>query len=282
MARDVRETPRTGAEQIVAAMAASASAALERAGLAIAGIAAAGCSAPGPLDHLSGVVHEAPNLAGFLQFPLGRRLADELGLPVFVDRDTAMAAIGEALAGAAMGRRDFVYLTVSTGVGGAVVSGGRMLRGASGTAGELGHLPVDLDGPRCGCGANGCAEAFAAGRNLADQFGVPDARLVYAAAAAGDARARSLIARAEAALGSLAVGLVNALNPSLLIVGGAVAEHQPAHVLEPMRRAIAERAFRTPAAAVRVVPPLLGSDVSLIGAALAARDRAAGEAGWFM
>ena len=105
---------------------------------------------------------------------------------------------------------------------------------------------------------------------------------MYAKAAAGDARAAALVARAEAALENLAVGIVNALNPERIVVGGSVAEHEPAHVLEPMRRAIAERAFQVPAAAVAVVPSALGGDVSIIGAALAARDRAAGEGAWFL
>jgi glucokinase len=105
---------------------------------------------------------------------------------------------------------------------------------------------------------------------------------VYAKAASGDERAGALIARAEAALENLAVGIVNALNPERIVVGGSVAEHEPAHVLEPMRRAIAERAFKVPAAAVRVIPSALGADVSIIGAALAARDRASGKAQWFL
>ena len=228
-------------------------------------------------------MHEAPNLVGMIEYPLADRLSAALaGLTVFVDHDTAMAAVGEAMAGAAVGVRDFVYITVSTGLGGKIVSGGRLLRGVRGTAGELGHFPVALDGPRCGCGSFGCAESFAAGRNLADQFGVADAERVYAAAASGDARAAALVARAEAALANLAVGLANALNPSLIVVGGSVAEHQPAHVLEPMRRAIRERAFRVPAASVRVVPAALGADVGLLGSVLAARERAAGRGEWFL
>jgi len=202
---------------------------------------------------------------------------------VFLDRDTVMAAIGEGTIGAAKGVRDFIYLTVSTGVGGAIVSNGRMVRGVSNTAGELGHFPVDLSGgTRCRCGGHDCVESYAAGRNIAEAYGVDDAAVVYASAAAGDTRAAGIIARAEAALENLAVGIVNALNPERIVVGGSVAEHEPTHVLDPMRRAIAERAFKVPAAAVTVVPSALGGDVSIVGSALAARDRAAGEGGWFL
>ena len=186
-------------------------------------------------------------------------------------------------AGAAKGARSFVYLTVSTGVGGAIVSDGRMVRGATNTAGELGHFPVGFDRDvRCRCGSYGCVEGYAAGRNLAEAYGVDDASVVYARAAAGDPRAMALIARAEAALASLAVGIVNALNPERIVVGGSVAEHEPSHVLEPMKRAIAERAFKVPAAACSVVPSALGADVSIIGSALAARDRATGKGAWFL
>jgi len=111
---------------------------------------------------------------------------------------------------------------------------------------------------------------------------VTDASIVYAKAASGDARAAALIARAELALRNLAVGIVNALNPERIVVGGSVAEHEPAHVIEPMRRAIAERAFKVPAGAVRIVPSALAGDVSIVGAALAARDRAAGRGQWFL
>lgn len=284
--RDARPTPQAGPESVVAALVASAGAAVAAAKVRIGDIAAAGCSAPGPLDHRTGVILTTQNIAGFTNanFPLAARLADRLGgPPVFLDRDTVMAAIGEGLAGAAKGARSYVYLTVSTGLGGAIVADGHMVRGVSNTAGELGHFPVGFDREvRCRCGSFGCVEAYAAGRNLAEAYGVDDASVVYAKAAAGDARAGALIARAEAALENLAVGIVNALNPECIVVGGSVAEHEPAHVLEPMRRAIAERAFKVPAAAVSVVPSALGAEVSIIGSALAARDRAAGKGAWFL
>lgn len=279
-------TPQNGPDSVVAALAASARSALDAARVAMRDVAAAGLSAPGPLDHETGVVLTTQNIEGFVDadFPIAARLAGELdGPPVFLDRDTVMAAIGEGTIGAAQGIRDFVYLTVSTGVGGAIVSGGRMIRGATNTAGELGHFPVGFDtNVRCRCRSYGCVEAYASGRNLAEAFGVADASIVYAKAAAGDARAIVLIGRAEAALASLAVGIVNALNPERIVVGGSIAEHEPAHVLAPMRQAIAERAFKVPAAAVSVVPSALRGDVSIIGSALAARDRANGEGRWFL
>ena len=281
--RDECRTPQSGADDVIAAMAESARAALAAAGATAADLEAVGCSAPGPLDHRAGIVHTTQNIAGFRGVRLAERLAAALGVrTVALDRDTVMAAIGEALAGAAQGRRDWIYITVSTGLGGAIVSGGRMVRGASNTAGEIGHFPVGLDGPACRCGSTGCAEAYAAGRNLAEAYGVEDASVVYARSRAGEERAAALVRRAEAALGNLAVGLVNALNPSLIVVGGSVAEHEPNHVLDPMRAAVAARAFAVPAGAVRIVPAALGADVGLVGAILAARQRAAGGGEWFL
>jgi glucokinase len=246
-------------------------------------LAGAACSAPGPLDHVRGIVHDAPNINGFANVQLAAGLANALGIEaVFVDRDTVMAAIGEGIAGATKGVRDYVYVTISTGIGGGLVSGGRLLRGVTNIAGEIGHLPVALEGPRCGCGSYGCVESLAGGRFLAEAYGVEDAARVYAAAAAGEAKALAIIARAEAALGNLAIILTNGLNPALIVIGGSIAEHEPGHTIEPMRRAIATRAFRVAADAVRLVPPGLGRDVGMLGAVISVRERLAGRAEWFL
>ncbi len=227
-------------------------------------------------------MNEAPNIPGFVKFPLGPQLAGALGVDaIYLDRDTVMAGVAEAVAGAAKGARDFIYITISTGIGGAIVSGGRLLRGAANTAGEIGHFPVALEGPRCGCGSYGCVESLAGGRFIAEAFGVDDAALVFAAAGAGDPRARAIITRAEKALGNLAVGLANAISPAVIVVGGSIAEHEPAHTLEPMRNAIIARAFKVAAAAVRVVPAALGRDVGMLGAVIYAKERLAGRDEWF-
>ncbi|MDE3113866.1 MAG: ROK family protein [Chloroflexota bacterium] len=277
VADSTRPTPTTGADDVIAALVASTRAALDQARRPLRDVVAVGCSAPGPLDHERGIVHVAPNIHGFENVPLAARLSSGLdGVPVFVDRDTVIAAIGEGTVGAARGVRDFVYVTVSTGVGGAIVADGRIVRGATNTAGEIGHWPVALDGPRCGCGSFGCVEAFAGGRNLAERYGSRDAGDVFRAADANDARARALVGELESAMEALGVGLVNVLNPSLIVVGGGIAEHEPTHVLEPMRRGARERAFAVASKAVRIVPAALGADVGMIGAVVAARQRVAG------
>jgi glucokinase len=278
-----RATPTTGRpDDVIDECALAARAALDSADRSLHEIVAVGFSAPGPLDPHRGIVHVAPNIPGFEHVRLADGLSERLDrTPVFLDRDTVIAAIGEGMLGAARGQRDFVYVTVSTGVGGAIVSGGRMLRGETNTAGEIGHWPVALEGPRCGCGSYGCVESFAGGRHLAEQYGSRDAGDVFRAARSGDARAAALVARAEAAVAALAIGLVNGLNPKVIVVGGGIADNEPQHVLEPMRRGIRERALAVPAAAVQVVPAALGADVGMVGAVLSAQERAAGRGSWF-
>src|SRR5438477_9311833 len=184
--RDERTTPRSGPDDVVAAIAESCHASLAAVSASLRDIAGVACSAPGPLDHRGGIVHEAPNVVGFIDYPLGPRLAEELGVAaIYLDRDTIMAAVGEAVAGAARGARNFIYVTISTGIGGAIVIDGRLLRGAANTAGEIGHFPAALEGPRCGCRSYGSVESLAAGRFVAEAYGVDDAARVYAAAAAG-------------------------------------------------------------------------------------------------
>lgn len=256
-----------------------------------------GISAPGPVDPYRGVVVDPPNLGpGFRDIRLAERVADALGSPTFLDRDTQVAALGEGSFGAARGCRDFIYLTVSTGIGGAVVSDGRMLRGPDGAAGELGHLLVDRSGPICGCGARGHLEAIASGvaiaraarevvaaggstalaeaaRTSGPAFG---AREVVAASTAGDPAAMGIVADACDAFAQACVALVDVFNPALIVVGGSLAGGLGETLLGPARRTVAEHAFRMSAQRVRIAPSQLGDDVGLIGAAMLVVDRLGG------
>jgi len=126
-----------------------------------------GISSPGPLDPWRGIVVAPPNLAGWRNIPLASRVEDALGLPTYLERDTNAAVMGEWRYGAAKGAADVIYVTVSTGIGGGIVIDGRPLIGKDGTAGEIGHITVDLDGPLCGDGQPGHAEAIGSGRAIA-------------------------------------------------------------------------------------------------------------------
>lgn len=242
-----------------------------------------GISSPGPLDPWRGVVVAPPNLAGWRDVPLAEMVEDEVGLPAFLERDTNVAVMAEWRYGAARGADDVIYVTVSTGIGGGIVLGGRPIQGKDGTAGEIGHLTVELDGPLCGDGMRGHAEAIGSGtaiaregRALLERDAAPglaarvaspaevSAELVADAADAGDAACRAVLDRAWAAVGAMCSGLVNVLNPEVMVVGGSIATHR-AELVPRIREEIDRRSFAIPARRVRVTLAALGDDVSLIG-----------------
>jgi glucokinase len=242
-----------------------------------------GISAPGPLDPWRGIVIAPPNLVRWRDVPLASAVESAVGLPTFLERDTNVAVQAEWRYGAARGAGTVVYVTVSTGVGGGAIVDGLPLIGPDGTAGEAGHLVVELDGPTCGCGGAGHVEAIASGtalarearailerdasarlRELASDGSEVDARLLALAAADGDAACQAVLARAWTAIGALCVSLVNLLNPDIIVIGGSIAEHGP-DLFETARADVARGAFAVPASRVRIVPATLGDDVSLIG-----------------
>ena len=241
-----------------------------------------GISSPGPLDPWRGIVLDPPNLHGWHDVPLAERVAGQLGLPAFLERDTNVAIMAEWRYGAARGTRDAIYITVSTGVGGGIIVDGRPLVGPDGTAGEVGHLVVELDGPTCGCGGIGHVEAIASGTalerdgaaliargeapilaGLARDAGL-DAALIARAADDGDAACVAMLDRAWIAIGALCASLVNVLNPEVIVIGGGIAEHRP-RLFDVARSELVRRAMPGLAERVRIVPAALGADVSLIG-----------------
>ena len=250
------------------------------------GLIGVGISSPGPVDPWRGVVLQTPNMGpGFVDVPIAAELGSRLGLPVFLDRDTNVAALGEMAFGAARDCQDFIYLTVSTGVGGAIVIEGRILHGPDGTAGELGHTPVSMEG-QCACGAVGCLEAFMGGASMARiaRQAVADGHSPYLAARAaqrgldaieardvaegedaGDEICRNIMERGRRAFAVACVGFVDALNPTRIVVGGAIADAQGERLLGPARAAVAATAFRTPRSRVQIVHAELGGDVGLAG-----------------
>jgi glucokinase len=291
IARTERPTPSDqGPQAVVDACRAVARQAREGAPSDVAGdIAGIGISSPGPVDPVRGLVVEPPNLGPeFRDIALADALRMAEDLPAFLDRDTNVAALGEHEFGAARGFHDFIYLTVSTGVGGAIVTGGEILHGPDGFAGELGHVVVEMDGPRCGCGGIGHVEAIAAGVALAREaralveterspylarraaiVGGPDAlsaKDVADGALAGDPACVQVMERARRAIAAGCVGYVNTFNPHRIVIGGSIAEAEGDRLLQPIRDAIAREAFKIVAAKVTVVPAALGGDVSLAGA----------------
>ena len=261
-------------------------------------VAGIGIAAPGPLDNRTGIVFAPPNLPGWSRVPLGDIFKEHFKVPIFVENDANAAALGEYMFGAGRGSSEMVYMTISTGIGGGVISGGKILEGVSGTAAELGHMTIDWRGERCNCGNIGCLESIASGTAIAHRanamialgqgddlrafalthqtfspeeksakaLSLPiNARTVAMAAEAGIPLAQEIIARAAEALG---VGLVNILhifNPELIILGGGVTQIG-AILLDPAKRIVKERAMSVPREAARIVLAELGPNVGLVGA----------------
>lgn len=254
---------------------------------------AVGISTPGPCDPERGVVTTAPNLPGWRDVPLASLLAERLSLPAWLDNDANAAALAEHRLGAGRGTRHMILIAIGTGLGGGFVLDGRLYHGASGAAGEVGHMLIVPEGPLCGCGRRGCLEAVASGRalerealrlaseqpnglvaTLARKEGIePDGRILDLAANAGDDAADEAIRQAGRYLGEGLVNLVNLFNPEAIVIGGSVrraGERYLGSASEIMRR----DAFPQSLADVRLLEAELGDEAAAIGAALIAREKA--------
>ncbi len=257
-------------------------------------VAAVGVSAPGPLDPRQGVIHWAPNLPGWRDVPLAARLMAEVDRPVFLGNDGNLAALAEQRCGAGQGQPDLVYITVSTGIGGGVISDGQLILGRGGLGGEVGHMTVEAHGPRCNCGNIGCLEALASGTAIARQAqelvagGVQTlmadlvagdlasltAQVVYEAASRGDAVAIDLFRRAGVYLGIGIVNLMYLFNPAMVVIGGGVSKAGDL-LFVPMHATIRQRIHEIYWARCPIVRAALGDDVCLMGAGILAREGAA-------
>ena len=277
---DRRERP-TPADDVAATVETVSELAAE---LAAAGGEAIGVGAAGMVDFAAGVLRYAPNLA-WREIPLRDLLSERTGLPCVVDNDANVAAWGEYRFGAARGYRHVLAVTVGTGIGGGIVADGELLRGAHGFAAEIGHIIVEPDGPPCGCGNRGCWEQVASGRALgrlarAEVEREPAGRIaalaggaqasgrhVSEAAREGDPAAAAIFATVGRRLGEGIAGLVNILDPEVVIVGGGVAE-EGAVLLEPAREAFLD-AVEAPEhrPEVPILAATLGNDAGAIGAA---------------
>uniref|UniRef100_A0A832MLR1 ROK family protein n=1 Tax=Eiseniibacteriota bacterium TaxID=2212470 RepID=A0A832MLR1_UNCEI len=250
-----------------------------RARLAAAGAAvrAVGVGSPGAVDPLDGsLVGRTAHLPCWDSFPLRARLEDRYGLPVAADNDANLAALAEHRLGAARGARASLTVTIGTGVGCGIVMDGRVVHGARGGAGELGHLPLGRDGARCPCGVEGCVEPEMSGGGLAARaraagLDCPDAATVFAFAAKGELRARALVEHLADRLGAALATAVNLLNPEVVVVGGGVGQAGEA-LLAPVRSALERYALASHRLGLRVVPAALGERAGVTGAGLAAWD----------
>jgi glucokinase len=254
-------------------------------------VAAVGIGIPCLIDQGTGIAVMAVNLP-LADVPFRAVMAERLGLPVFVDNDANLAMLAEHRAGAARGARDAAMLTLGTGIGGGLILGGELYRGAVGAAAELGHMVIEQDGPPCqgNCPNHGCLESLASGTALAREAlamarDAPDSPLGAALAAGreitgalvtelahdGDSVAREAIALIGARLGVGIANLVNIFNPEVVVVGGGVIAAGDL-LLEPARQVVAERALRPSRDLVRIVRASFGVESGMVGAATLAFD----------
>jgi len=231
-----------------------------------------GVSVCGVVRGSDGLVRFAPNL-GWVDVPLGRLVADGFAtaLPVSVGNDADLGAVAERIRGAARGADNVVYLSGEVGIGGGVVLDGRLVAGAGGYAGEVGHVRVNPRGRRCRCGAVGCWETEVGEEALLLATGMPpgaDLSDVLAAYAEGDRHVRAGVRRVGEWLGLGVANLVNLFNPEVVVLGGLLRQLLP--LVEPQIESALGQALVAPREQVRLVPPALGGDSPLLGAAEAA------------
>ena len=276
-----------GADRVIDRIVTMTNAAIEDTRLADrdAVIEGVGIGSPGPLNRTTGVVILTPNL-GWHDMPVRDRIGTALGLPAWLDNDANCAMAGEWWVGAAKGARHAVTFTLGTGIGGGIVVDGKLLHGASDVAAEIGHITIETNGRRCGCGNDGCLEAYASGPAIARRTieaiesgaessigamvgGALDrisAQTVYDAAGAGDPLALEVVQDTAKYLGVGVANLINILNPEVVVICGGVTQAGD-RLFTPLRREVTRRAFRPAVQACRIVPGLLPGTAGVVGAA---------------
>ncbi|MFJ3926716.1 ROK family transcriptional regulator [Streptomyces sp. NPDC090022] len=229
-----------------------------------------GLGVPGPIDVESGTLGSTSILPGWAGINPRQELSQRLGVPVYVDNDANLGALGELVWGSGRGVKDLAYIKVASGVGAGLVIRGQIYRGPGGTAGEIGHITLDESGPVCRCGNRGCLETFAAARYvlplLQGSHG-PELTMerVVELARAGDPGCRRVVSDVGRHVGSGVASLCNLLNPSRIVLGGSLAEAGEL-VLAPIRESVGRYAIPSAARQLSVVTGSLGSRAEVLGA----------------
>ena len=255
---------------------------LRRRGLSTTDLAGVGIGVPGPVIADKGMVMAPPIMPGWDRYPIRATLENKWGTAVTLNNDAELGALGEWAYGAGRGEKNLAFIKVGSGIGAGLIINKQIYGGTTGSAGEIGHLTVDENGPLCACGNHGCLEAFAGGhaiasqaknlaasgkRTLLSEYGIDSitAHNVAEAARRGDLAAQEVLKRSGTFIGIAIAGLINLINPSTVIIGGGVA--QVGDLLTgPIRQAVHERSLRASEHGVRITTAMLGRRSSLIGA----------------
>ncbi|HEX7064266.1 MAG TPA: ROK family protein [Bacillales bacterium] len=249
-----------------------------------------GIGSPGPLNAKAGIILKPSNLRTWRNYPIVDKIREHFEIRTVLGNDADIAGLGEYLFSLDGKHENVAYVTVSTGVGGGIISNGRLHEGSSSSAAEFGHMIAEKDGPLCGCGRYGCVETFSSGTGIANRMtekvlehpghplfelansGSLTAKEAFEAYKDGDALAHEVIEKAEDYLAIALANMITVLNPSVLIVGGGVAIGQPRYI-EAVEKKIGGYAMEENVEAVSIVKASLGSKAGVIGAAaLAMRD----------
>ena len=256
--------------KLIQAMAEGIASLLRQNGFKKQNVQGVGIGLPGLVDPVKGHVIFLPNIPGWKNIPLRKHLEKKVGLEVFLDNDVNVMTLGEWRFGAGQGSDDMIGMTLGTGVGAGLILGGALYRGPGFGAGELGHIPVNLTGPKCSCPSFACLETYVGNgplqRRAAKIFRHPGITLeeVFALAKQGNQKALGFWEEAGEYVGTALVGVVNVLNPTKIVIGGGVAN--TARFLFPaIRRQIKGRAMPVQAKMARVVRAKLGDDAGLVG-----------------
>lgn len=235
---------------------------------------ALGIAAPGPIDEKKGFLIKAPNLPGWDNLPLGPALHRQFGVPVTLANDANAAALAEACWGAGQDKSIVFFATISTGIGAGLVINRKLYTGHTGLALEGGHLTIDWQGERCGCGNQGCIEAYASGSSIArraSQLGTgagPDAATLLKMATKGDSQAKHLIQETYQYLGVWLGNIVNLLDPAIIVLGGGVS-NWGAPLFKALKNLMPQYSINPHASKIPIVPAKLGKDMGVFGAAAA-------------
>ena len=293
LSRDHSITPAAeGPEGVIQAILASAERAFEGAAIATDRVSAVGIGAPGLADTEAGILYTSPNLPGWKDVPLRDIIQERFKKRAFLINDGNAAALGEYYFGAAKGVAHFIYVTISTGIGGGIVIDGKVLNGSKGMAGEIGHMTIADEGPPCRCGNQGCWEALASGTALAKaarkriETGVDTtilsfadgkienvtAQTVQSAAEKGDSVADQLIRKTAYYFGVGLANLINVFNPEMIVIGGGLS-NMGDRLLKPAYEVAERRAFNRVYRTVRFANAALGRNCGVLGAAAFAFDQ---------
>jgi len=286
--------PKQKPDRLIADLAVLVEAAVQSAALKLCDVRTVSIGVPGAVDPVSGIVDHAPNL-GWKKVALGSKLEALLKVPVFVENDVNVGVMGEYALGAGRGAQELVGIFVGTGIGGGIVMGGRLYLGARGAAAEVGHIVVEINGPRCGCGNRGCAEALAS-RTAMERDVRADIRsgeksivlqlmkergkermtssIIQRALKEHDAVMERVMKRAQFCLGILVANVVNMLDPECVVIGGGIAGRLGKDYVTPIRKTAYQYFLRHhDARRVKIVPGVLGDDAGPLGAVILARQR---------